>query len=88
MSFVKKTKMWLTLKLLHWVREAIEEEMEEYTDEEMEKVLQDALDRFYEEKDLSECERELVDQFIEYAKGDLVPYLIERLEAYLRKKMR
>lgn len=88
MSFVKKTKMWLTLKLLHWVREAIEEEMEEYTDEEMEKVLQDALDRFYEENDLSECERELVDQFIEYAKGDLVPYLVERLEAYLREKMR
>jgi len=86
MKFWKRTKMWLTFKLLNFVRDAIEEESEGVIDEEVDRALDETLEDFYDRYDLTEGEREVVEEFLEFAKDDLVPYLLRKLELYLREK--
>jgi len=85
MKILKRTKMWLTFKLLNLVRDTIEEESEDGIDKEIEDALNETLIDFYEKNDLSEGERELINEFLEFAKDDLVPYLLRKLEIYLRE---
>ncbi len=86
MKMLKKVKMWLAFKLLDVVRDAIDEEIEDSTDEEIEKALEETLTEFYVRNDVDERDRELINEFLEFAKEDLAPHLLERLEAYLRKR--
>jgi len=85
MKFLKRTKMWLTFKLLNFVRDAIEEESEGVIDEEVDRALDETLEDFYDKHGLTEGEREVVEEFLEFAKDDLVPYLLRKLEVYLRE---
>ncbi len=86
MKIWKRTKLWLTFKLLNIVRERMEEVIGEYTDEEMERALRETLEEFYEKRDLSDSEIHTINEFIDFSKEALVPILLERLEAYLSKK--
>ncbi len=86
MKIWKRTKFWLTFKLLNIMRERMEEVIEEYSDEEMERALRETLEEFYEKRDLSDSEIHAINEFIDFSKDALVPILLERLEAYLSKK--
>ena len=85
MKILKSVKMWLTFKLLGVVRDAIDEEMEKNIDEKIERALNETLVEFYVKNDLDGKDRELIIQFVHFAKDDLVPHLLERLELYLRE---
>jgi len=77
--------MWLAFKLLSVVRDAIDEEIEKNTDEKIERALNETLVEFYVKNDLDGKDRERINQFVCFAKDDLVPHLLERLELYLRE---
>ena len=77
--------MWLAFKLLGVVRDAIDEEIEKNKDEEIERALNETLVEFYVKNDIDGKDRELINQFVRFAKEDLVPHLLEKLERYLRE---
>ncbi len=76
-KILKSVKMWLAFKLLGVVRDAI--------DEEIERALNETLVEFYVKNDIDGKDRELINQFVRFAKEDLVPHLLEKLERYLRE---
>jgi len=84
-KILKSVKMWLVFKLLGVVRDAIDEEIEKNKDEEIERALNETLVEFYVKNDIDGKDRELINQFVRFAKEDLVPHLLEKLERYLRE---
>jgi len=75
MKILKRAKIWIAYKALRIFRDAIEESFYD----ELEETLDETLVEFYERRDIDGKERELIDQFVDYAKGELVPRLLRRL---------
>jgi len=82
MRILKRLKIWIGFKALKVVRGALKEGV----DEELEKILDETLVEFYVRNDLSEEDRELIGLFIEFAREDLVPHLLERVELRLQEE--
>ena len=75
MKILKRAKMWIACKALRIFRDAIEKSFYD----ELEETLDETLVEFYERRGIDGKERELIDQFVDYAKEELVPRLLRRL---------
>ena len=80
-KILKRLKVWIGFKALKIVRGALEEDM----DEELEDALKETLVEFYVKKDIDMEDMELIGRFVDFAKEELVPHLLYRLENYLRE---